>query len=323
MVRFDDELVFFSLPGGCRASRSRASESPYPRRISSLHDLYIPQGRGVRTGWSVSNGGSSDVPSVHGSGQDLQSPVWSGTETVSSRFAICSVSVVWERTRLLSFRRVLAIVMPAKGPPQLRENQTGYQSRSSALGPFRPTHRCAGPVSVCRTSCSCVCRPASCENLKLNSIVYQTQSPSCRSCRIGNPPLLASRLLWLYSEPATPGSLIYASPYIGCHPAACIPRCYPSPYIRRTEWVECRRHQVSPILIVSSLLTLFCKCFLVCHRAFRLLNVWPLAVVDAFELQGLKPAVRFREEDRCKQGSENCSAHHDRVCIREHSLPLK
>ena len=82
---------------------------------------------------------------MHGSGQDLQSPVWSGTETVSSRFAICSVSVVWERTRLLSFRRVLAIVMPAKGPPQLRENQTGYQSRSSALGPFRPTHRCAGP----------------------------------------------------------------------------------------------------------------------------------------------------------------------------------
>ena len=36
----------------------------------------------------------NDVPSVHGSEQDLQSPVWSGTETVSSKFVICSVSVV-------------------------------------------------------------------------------------------------------------------------------------------------------------------------------------------------------------------------------------
>jgi len=54
-------------------------------------------------------GGDNDVPSVHGSEQLLQSPVWSGTEAVSSKFVICSLSVVWESTRLLSFRRVLAM----------------------------------------------------------------------------------------------------------------------------------------------------------------------------------------------------------------------
>lgn len=65
----------------------------------------------------------NDVPSVHGSGQLLQSPVWSGTAAVSSRFAICSLSVVWERTRLLSFRRVLAIAKPGKKVGSSPNNQ--------------------------------------------------------------------------------------------------------------------------------------------------------------------------------------------------------
>jgi hypothetical protein len=57
------------------------------------------------------------LPSVHGSEQLLQSPMWSGTETVSSKFAICSLSVVWKRTRLLNFRRVLAIATGNEGIP--------------------------------------------------------------------------------------------------------------------------------------------------------------------------------------------------------------